>query len=77
MAMGSPQIHFGSNCVACSLTFCSWIGTESGKAPYPTWSTGTTEDGGDPDSDVWCPAECDTTLQVKFLQLIYVMLDQE
>eukprot|EP00164_Ancoracysta_twista_P010303 GFYU01015487.1.p1 GENE.GFYU01015487.1~~GFYU01015487.1.p1 ORF type:complete len:485 (+),score=121.52 GFYU01015487.1:40-1494(+) len=40
-----------------------WIGTEAGKAPYPTWSTGTTADGGDPNSPVWAPAECDTTLQ--------------
>ncbi|KAH3744955.1 Alpha-L-fucosidase 1 [Pelomyxa schiedti] len=39
-----------------------WVGTESGHAPYPNWSTGTT-DGGDPDSTDWCPAECDTTLQ--------------
>ena len=34
-----------------------------GIAPDPNWSTGTTEDGGDADSPVFCPAECDTTLQ--------------
>lgn len=40
-----------------------WIGTERGAAPDPNWSTGTTNDGGDPDSSIFCPAECDTTLQ--------------
>ncbi|CAF1178087.1 unnamed protein product [Adineta steineri] len=40
-----------------------WIGTEMGVAPDPNWSTGITNDGGDPDSSVFCPAECDTTLQ--------------
>ena len=40
-----------------------WIGTEMGVAPDPDWSTGTGGDGGDPDSPVFCPAECDTTLQ--------------
>ncbi len=40
-----------------------WIGTEMGIAPDPNWSTGTTNDGGDPDSPIFCPAECDTTLQ--------------
>ncbi|UJR24914.1 hypothetical protein I4U23_006278 [Adineta vaga] len=40
-----------------------WIGTEMGVAPDPNWSTGITEDGGDPDSPIFCPAECDTTLQ--------------
>ncbi|XP_065833189.1 uncharacterized protein [Oscarella lobularis] len=39
-----------------------WIGTEAGRAPDPNWSTGTSG-GGDPSSTVWCPAECDTTLQ--------------
>jgi alpha-L-fucosidase len=34
-----------------------WIGTEAGKAPDPNWSTG--ESGaGDPNSPIWCPAEC-------------------
>jgi alpha-L-fucosidase len=40
-----------------------WIGTEMGVAPDPNWSTGVTNDGGDPDSPIFCPAECDTTLQ--------------
>ena len=40
-----------------------WIGTEMGNAPDPNWSTGITNDGGDPDSPIFCPAECDTTLQ--------------
>ncbi|XP_062507751.1 uncharacterized protein LOC134184152 isoform X2 [Corticium candelabrum] len=39
-----------------------WIGTEAGRAPDPNWSTGESG-GGDSDSSVWCPAECDTTLQ--------------
>ena len=34
-----------------------------GVAPDPNWSTGTGNDGGDPDSPVFNPAECDTTLQ--------------
>lgn len=39
-----------------------WIGTETGMPSYPVWSTG--ESGqGDPNSDIWCPAACDTTLQ--------------
>ncbi|CAF1461859.1 unnamed protein product [Adineta steineri] len=41
-----------------------WIGNEHGHAPDPTWSTGTSADGGDPDSPIFCPAECDTTLQM-------------
>ena len=40
-----------------------WIGTERGSAPDPNWSTGTTEDGGDPNSPIFNPGECDTTLQ--------------
>ncbi|CAF1121364.1 unnamed protein product [Rotaria sp. Silwood1] len=40
-----------------------WIGTEMGVAPDPNWSTGITNDGGDPNSPIFCPAECDTTLQ--------------
>eukprot|EP01012_Entosiphon_sulcatum_P023067 TRINITY_DN28054_c0_g1_i1.p2 TRINITY_DN28054_c0_g1~~TRINITY_DN28054_c0_g1_i1.p2 ORF type:complete len:452 (+),score=93.83 TRINITY_DN28054_c0_g1_i1:50-1405(+) len=39
-----------------------WVGTESGLPNYPIWSTGT--DGqGDPSSQDWVPAGCDTTLQ--------------
>ena len=40
-----------------------WIGTEAGAAPDPNWSTGTDDGGGDPNSPVFCPGECDTTLQ--------------
>jgi len=40
-----------------------WIGTEMGVAPDPNWSTGTADGGGDPNSPVFNPAECDTTLQ--------------
>jgi hypothetical protein len=39
-----------------------WIGTEMGIAPDPNWSTGESN-GGDPDSPIFNPAECDTTLQ--------------
>lgn len=39
-----------------------WIGTEAGTAPASDWSTGYTG-GGDPDADIFQPAECDTTLQ--------------
>jgi hypothetical protein len=39
------------------------IGNEKGNAPDPNWSTGISADGGDPDSPIFCPAECDTTLQ--------------
>ncbi|KAJ6023727.1 Glycoside hydrolase family 29 [Penicillium herquei] len=40
-----------------------WIGVETGQAPEENWSTGVTNDGGDPGSPYFCPAECDTTLQ--------------
>lgn len=40
-----------------------WIGTESGlPGGAPIWSTGSTKLG-DPDSTVWMPKACDTTLQ--------------
>ncbi|KAI5302455.1 hypothetical protein KEM56_000685 [Ascosphaera pollenicola] len=42
-----------------------WIGTEEGHAPEETWSTGLENDGGDPGSEWFAPAECDTTLQKK------------
>ncbi|KAJ5090524.1 Glycoside hydrolase family 29 [Penicillium argentinense] len=42
-----------------------WIGTEEGQAPEENWSTGVTNDGGDPTSPYFCPAECDTTLQTE------------
>jgi alpha-L-fucosidase len=41
-----------------------WIGNERGDAPDPNWSTGISGDGGDPNSPIFCPAECDTTLQI-------------
>jgi hypothetical protein len=40
-----------------------WVGNEWGHAPDPNWSTGTNA-GGDPDSPIFSPAECDTTLQL-------------
>ena len=39
-----------------------WVGNEYGHAPDPNWSTGL-DGGGDPDSPIFSPAECDTTLQ--------------
>jgi alpha-L-fucosidase len=46
-----------------TLNAARWIGTEMGVAPDPNWSTGMKDGGGDPNSTVFCPAECDTTLQ--------------
>ena len=52
-----------------------WVGTESGKSPYPAWNglmvadlkTGTsTAVKGNPDGDAWAPLECDTTLYQHF-----------
>ncbi len=40
-----------------------WVGNEQGNAPEPNWSTGT-DGGGDPNSTIFCPAECDTTLKI-------------
>ncbi len=40
-----------------------WIGNEGGHAPDPNWSMGVSG-GGDPDSSIFCSAECDTTLQI-------------
>ena len=57
-------------------TAIRWIGTENGYAPDPTWSSGSCGrgnavcadceggNGGDPDSDDWCAAEVDSTLQL-------------
>ena len=39
-----------------------WVGTESGFAPYPCWSTvkSISDDGaGDPNGSLWIPAETD------------------
>jgi len=41
-----------------------WIGTETGLPIGPIWSTGCDDGTGDPNSTDWCPAGCDTTLQV-------------
>ena len=42
-----------------------WVGTESGSPGYPIWSTATNCAAGlgDPNGNVFCPAETDTTLQ--------------
>ena len=42
-----------------------WVGTESGTPGYPIWSTATNCAAGlgDPNGNVFCPAETDTTLQ--------------
>ena len=42
-----------------------WIGTESGEPGYPIWSAADNCKAGlgDPDGNVFCPAESDTTLQ--------------
>lgn len=46
-----------------------WVGTEHGHAPYPCWSTvrwdGTStppEGAGDPEGNLWCPAEVDVSI---------------
>ena len=44
-----------------------WVGTESGYAPYPCWSTVASvgdNGAGDPNGALWVPAETDFTLQV-------------
>ena len=42
-----------------------WVGTESGEPKYPIWSTAQNCAAGlgDPDGNIFCPAESDTTLQ--------------
>ena len=43
-----------------------WVGTESGYAPYPCWSTASDineEGAGTPNGGLWIPAETDFTLQ--------------
>eukprot|EP01065_Artemidia_motanka_P005473 TRINITY_DN12634_c0_g1_i2.p1 TRINITY_DN12634_c0_g1~~TRINITY_DN12634_c0_g1_i2.p1 ORF type:complete len:461 (+),score=102.47 TRINITY_DN12634_c0_g1_i2:52-1383(+) len=52
----------GPKCVSPNPT--CWIGTESGAAPDPTWSTGAASGAGDPNSTRWCPKTADTPLQV-------------
>lgn len=45
----------------------SWVGTESGLPAYPIWSLGCAPSGkgsrGDPNSNDFCPKQCDVTLQ--------------
>ena len=42
-----------------------WVGSESGLAPYPCWSTCSYDSygAGDPDAPTWFAAETDFTLQ--------------
>ena len=47
-----------------TINSARWIGSEIGVAPDPNWSTGISNNGGDPNSPIFCPAECDTTLQL-------------
>lgn len=58
VVQGGPQ----SKATCISPNSVRWVGTEAGVAPDPNWSTGFTN-GGDPTSDMFCPSECDTTLQ--------------
>lgn len=55
------SVSFGGNGVTANAA--RWVGNERGDAPDPNWSTGTSG-GGDPNSPIFCPAECDTTLQL-------------
>lgn len=67
--LGKHQPHaciFNScdmNGTCLSANAIRWIGTESGLPNEEIWSTGVTNDGGDPTSEYFAPAECDTTLQ--------------
>ena len=53
--------------------FVRWVGTESALIRKPIWSLGTS-DTGDPNSTLFCPACCDTTLQ-EFDRWFYVPED--
>lgn len=55
-------VAFGGSGASPSPT--RWVGTESGMPTGPLWSTGCSGNGGDPNATMWCPATCDTTLQV-------------
>eukprot|EP00040_Diaphanoeca_grandis_P019203 m.101217 g.101217 ORF g.101217 m.101217 type:complete len:689 (-) comp27315_c0_seq1:283-2349(-) len=60
---GCVQQGAGNNASLCvTKNSVRWIGTERGIAPDPDWSTGFTN-GGDPNAQIFQPAECDTTLQ--------------
>lgn len=46
-----------------------WVGTEHGHAPYPCWNAVTWKEGevphegaGNPDGNLWAPAECDVSI---------------
>ncbi|KUI61006.1 Alpha-L-fucosidase 1 [Cytospora mali] len=62
-----PQACIFNSCdtngTCLSANAIRWIGTESGLPNEEIWSTGVTNDGGDPTSKYFAPAECDTTLQ--------------
>lgn len=62
-----PQACIFNSCdingTCISANAIRWIGTESGLPNEEIWSTGVTNDGGDPSSEYFAPAECDTTLQ--------------
>ncbi|KAI3396519.1 hypothetical protein diail_12139, partial [Diaporthe ilicicola] len=62
-----PQACIFNSCdtagTCISANAIRWIGTESGLPDEEIWSTGVTNDGGDPSSEYFAPAECDTTLQ--------------
>jgi hypothetical protein len=61
-ALQPHSIVFNGN--GLTVNSVRWVGNEWGHAPDPNWSTGTSNDGGDPNSTIFCPAECDTTLQM-------------
>jgi len=68
-----PQAVAYNGFPAINDTAVRWIGSENGNAPDPTWSSGSCDqgnaghgpepEGGDPNSENWCPAEVDSTLQ--------------
>ncbi|KAJ0120961.1 Alpha-L-fucosidase 1 [Diaporthe amygdali] len=62
-----PQACIFNSCdtagTCISANAIRWIGTETGLPNQEIWSTGVTNDGGDPSSEYFAPAECDTTLQ--------------
>ncbi|PSR78417.1 glycoside hydrolase family 29 protein [Coniella lustricola] len=53
----------GVNGTCLSANAIRWVGTETGLPGIEIWSTGVSNDGGDPTSPYYAPAECDTTLQ--------------
>ncbi|KAI1331521.1 family 29 glycoside hydrolase [Xylariaceae sp. FL0255] len=62
-----PQACIFNSCTTNGTCISSnairWIGTETGLPGIEIWSSGVTNDGGDPTSPYFAPAECDTTLQ--------------